>query len=93
MTTSKPGKIFIEEEKWQYAKIIIKDGYPIPKVAAIADAWMSVVGRVGNINIYKSTLRYYISTIAFALSIRHQEIQRLQKTLERQKRDNEILKK
>lgn len=86
---SKPGKLFSEEEKLQYAKMIVEDGYTIGKVAAIADASTSAVSRWKRQ--YLQEKQGITSTTISALSTEHQEIQRLKKALTRAQRDNDIL--
>lgn len=88
---SKPRKLFNEEEKLQYAKMIVEDGYTVAKVAAIADASTSAVGRWKRQ--YLQEKQGVTSATVSALSPEHQEIQRLKKALARSQRDNDILKK
>lgn len=88
---SKPRKIFSAEEKVQYAKMVVEDGYTIAKVAAIADACTSAVGRWKRQ--YLQEKQGVTPITVSALSSEHQEIQRLRKALARAQRDNDILKK
>jgi transposase len=88
---SKERKTFSKEEKLQYAKMVVEDGYTIAKVASIADSCTSAVGRWKRQ--YLEERRGITSTTASALSPEHQEIQRLRKALARSQRDNDILKK
>ena len=88
---SKPRKLFSEKEKLQYAKMIVEANYSITKVAAIADASTSAVGRWKRQ--YLQEKQGITSTTVSALSPEHQEIQRLKKALARAQRDNDILKK
>jgi len=88
---SKPRKIVSSEEKLQYAKMVVEDGYTIVKVAEIADASTSAVGRWKRQ--YLEEKQGITSTKIPALSPEHQEIQRLKKALARAHRDNDILKK
>ncbi len=88
---SKPRKLFSPEEKLQYARLVVEDGYTIAKVASIADACTSAVGRWKRQ--YEREQRGMTSATVSALSPEHQEIQRLKKALARAQRDNDILKK
>ena len=88
---SKPRKIVSSEEKLQYAKMVVEDGYTIRKVAEIANASTSAVGRWKRQ--YLEEKQGVTSTKVSALSPEYQEIQRLKKALARAHRDNDILKK
>ena len=88
---SKERKSFTQEEKLQYAKMVVDDGYTIAKVAAIADASTSAVGRWKRQ--YLREQQGLTSATTSALSPEHQEIQQLKKALARSQRDNDILKK
>ena len=90
-TMKKIRKTFTQEQKFQYAKMIVEDGYSNEKVAEIANACKSAVGRWKRQ--YLQEKQGVTSTLKPALSPEHQEIQRLKKELARAKRDNEILKK
>ena len=88
---SKQRKTFTQKEKLQYAKMVVDDGYTIAKVAAIADACTSAVGRWKR-QYHQEQQGLTVTTVS-ALSPEHQEIQRLKKALARSQRDNDILKK
>lgn len=89
--SQKLRKSFTPEEKLQYAKLVVEEGYTIAKVASIADSCTSAVGRWKRQYLQE---KYGVTpTAVSALSPEHQEIQRLRKELARAQRDNDILKK
>ena len=88
---AKTRKTFSADQKLQYAKMVVEDGYTINKVAEIADACTSAVTRWKKQ--YLDEQNGVTSSTKSALSPELQEIQRLKKELARAKRDNEILKK
>ena len=88
---SKQRKTFTPEEKRQYAKMIVEDGYSVRKVADIAEACTSAVSRWKRQYIQEQ--QGVTPVNVSALSPEHQEVQRLRKALARSQRDNDILKK
>lgn len=86
----KPKSVFTLEQKLDYAKLMVHEGYTNKQIMEISGAGPSAVTR------WK---RQYLTELngttptAKALTPEQQEIQKLKKELWRAKRDNDILKK
>lgn len=88
---TKPRKNFTQEQKREYAKLMINEGYTNKAVEELSGACSSAVTR------WKRQYQLELDGITpegqKALTPEHQRIQELEKQLWRAKRDNEILKK
>lgn len=89
--TRKPRLTFSPEQKLEYAKLMIDEGYSTKKIMEISGAGYTAVSR------WK---KQYVAELAgetpqgkAALTPEQQKIQALEKELWRAKRDNDILKK
>ena len=89
MTKSK--QMFTLEQKREYAKLMIHEGYSNKAVEELSGACNSAVARWKRQ--YKEELSGVTPESQKALTPEHQRIQELEKQLWRAKRDNEILKK
>jgi transposase len=87
----KPRLSFTVEQKLDYAKLMINEGYSTKQIQEISGAGPTAVAR------WKSQYLEELNGITpvgkKALTLEQQEIQDLRKQLWRAKRDNEILKK
>lgn len=83
-------KVYSAEQKLEYAKLMVDEGYSNEQVQQISGASMSAVSR------WKRQYRDELAGItpkATGLTAEQREIQGLKKQLARAKQDNEILKK
>ena len=84
-------QVFTSEQKREYAKLMVEEGYSNKEIQEISGACSSAVTR------WKKQYRNELSGITpdgkKALTLEHQRIQALEKQLWRARRDNEILKK
>ena len=92
MSKQRKQKInYTQEQRLDYAKLMINEGYSNKQIMEISGAGSSAVTR------WKKQYLEELSGITpegeKALTPEHQEIQSLKKQLWRAKRDNEILKK
>ena len=88
---SKKNRVMVTpQQKLEYAKLMIEDGYTNAKIQEISGSCSSAISR------WK---RQYLAELkgktpkAKALTSDQQRIQKLEKQLDRTKKDNEILKK
>jgi transposase len=88
--TRKPKSIFTTQQKLEYAKLMVEEGYSNKQIIEISGACSSAVTRWKRQ--YLAELNG-ITPTASALTKEQQEIQQLKKELWRAKRDNDILKK
>lgn len=94
MSEKKPMKdriTFTTEQKLEYAKLMVNEGYSNKKVMEISGGSESAVSRWKRQ--YKEELNGKTPEGKKALTSEQQRIQELEKQLWRAKRDNEILKK
>ena len=89
--TRKQRLSFTKEQRLDYAKLMVHEGYTNQQIVKISGAGLTAISR------WK---RQYLDELdgntpegKKALTAEHQEIQDLKKQLWRAKRDNEILKK
>ena len=88
---TKPKQIFTLEQKCEYAKLMLHEGYSNKAVGKISGACPSAVSRWKRQ--YQAELDGITPDGQKALTPEHQHIQALEKQLWRARRDNEILKK
>ena len=88
--TKKERKKYTPEQKLEYAKLMVDEGYSNEQVQQISGASMSAVSRWKRQ--YKDELGG-VTPKATGLTEEQREIQSLKKQLARAKQDNEILKK
>lgn len=91
MTPRKPKLTFTIEQRRDYAKLMVNEGYTNKQIMEISGAGESAVGRWKRQ--YLDELNGNTPQDKQALTPEHQKIQQLEKQLWRAKRDNEILKK
>lgn len=87
---TKPRQTYSAEQKREYAKLMVHEGYSNQEIERISGACKSAIGR------WKKQYQEELSGITpkgSALTPEHQRIQALEKQLKRAQRDNEILKK
>ena len=89
--TRKPRTTFGVEQKPDYAKLMLNEGYSNKQIMEISGACSSAVIRWKRQ--YLSELNGQTPELAKALTPEQQEIQSLNKQLWRARRDNETLKK
>jgi transposase len=82
---------FTVEQRRDYAKLMVEEGYSYKQIMEISGAGQTAVSRWKKQ--YIDELNGNTPTGKKALTAEHQEIQELKKQLWRAKRDNEILKK
>jgi len=87
----KPRLTFTPEQKLDYAKLMVKEGYSTKQVQEISGAGATAVSRWKAQ--YLEELKGVTPQGKKALTPEQQEIQDLRKQLWRAKRDNDILKK
>jgi len=86
----KPIKV-TKEQKLEFAKLMIDDGYSILQIMEISGACKSAVSRWKQQ--YVNELNGKTPDNKVAITPEHQRIQELEKQLKRAQRDNDILKK
>ena len=94
MTDIKKMKVRIKvtkEQKLEFAKLMVDDGYSILQIMEISGACESAISRWKRQ--YVNELRGNTPNNKVALTPDHQRIQELEKQLKRAQRDNDILKK
>ena len=91
MTTRKSKLTFTTEQRLDYAKLMVNEGYTNKQIMEISGAGESAVGRWKKQ--YLEELNGNTPQNKQALTSEQLKIQRLEKELWRAKRDNEILKK
>lgn len=91
MKSRKPRVIFTTEQKLDYARLMVDEGYSNKQIIEISGACSSAVVRWKRQ--YLAELNGETLTNGKAMTLEQQEIQSLKKQLWRAKRDNEILKK
>ena len=94
MTDIKKMKIRItvtKEQKLEFAKLMVDDGYSVLQIMEISGACESAVSRWKRQ--YVNELNGMTPNNKVALTPEHQRIQALEKQLKRAQRDNDILKK
>ncbi|VAW74873.1 Mobile element protein [hydrothermal vent metagenome] len=79
------------EQKLEYAKLMVVEGYSTRQIMEISGAGATAVGRWKSQ--YQQELKGHTPEGKKALTEDQQRIQQLEKQLWREKRDNEILKK
>lgn len=89
--TRKQKTIFTSEQRIEYAKLMVEEGYTNQQVQEISGASASAVTRWKKQ--YKDELSGHTPVNKTAMTPEQQRIQTLEKQLKRAKRDNEILKK
>lgn len=82
---------FTKEQKLDYAKLMVNEGYTNQQIIEISGAGSTAISRWKKQ--YLDELEGKTPEGKKALTAEHQEIQDLKKQLWRAKRDNEILKK
>lgn len=82
---------FTKEQKLDYAKLMVNEGYTNQQIIEISGAGSTAISRWKKQ--YLDELEGKTPEGKKALTAEHQEIQYLKKQLWRAKRDNEILKK
>lgn len=82
---------FTKEQKLDYAKLMVNEGYSNQQIIEISGAGSTAISRWKKQ--YLDELNGNTPEGKKALTAEHQEIQDLKKQLWRAKRDNEILKK
>ena len=88
---TKERQLFTPEQKREYAKLMVHEGYSNKEVMEISGACQSAVTRWKSQ--YKAELSGKTPSGSVALTPEHREIQHLKKQLYRARRDNDILKK
>ncbi len=91
ITTRRPKTTFTTEQRLDYAKLMVNEGYTNKQILEISGAGDSAVRRWKKQ--YLDELNGNTPQDKQALSPEQQKIQRLEKQLWRAHRDNEILKK
>ena len=89
--TRKTKVVFTPEQKLEYAKLMIDEGYNNKQVQDISGASESAVSRWKKQ--YKDELAGNTPEVNVAMTPEQQRIQALEKQLKRAQRDNDILKK
>jgi len=90
-TTRKPRVSFTVEQKLEYAKLMVVEGYTSRQIMEISGAGATAVARWKSQ--YQQELKGQTPEGKKAFTADQQRIQELEKQLWRAKRDNEILKK
>jgi len=90
-TNRKPRQTYTAEQKLEYAKLMVEEGYSNKQIEDISGAGTTAVSRWKKQ--YLSELKGETPQGKHALTAEQQRIQELEKQLWRAKRDNEILKK
>ena len=89
--TRKPRQTYTADQKREYAKLMVNEGYSNKAISEMSGACSSAVTR------WKKQYQEELSGVTpeglKALTPEHQGIQELERQLWRAKRDNEILKK
>ena len=80
-----------KEQKLEFAKLMIDDGYSVVQIMEISGACESAVSRWKRQ--YVNELNGKTPNKKMAITPEHQRIQELEKQLKRAQRDNDILKK
>jgi len=91
MKTRKPRISFTVEQKLDYAKLMVVEGYSTRQIMEISGAGATAVARWKSQ--YQQELKGHTPDGKNAFTPEQQRIQELEKQLWRAKRDNEILKK
>jgi transposase len=89
--TRKAKTYFTPEQKLEYAKLMVDDGYTYKRVQEISGAGLSAISRWKKQ--YQEELIGITPASNSAITPEQQRIQELEKQLKRAHRDNDILKK
>ena len=89
--TKRTKPFFSPEQKLEYAKLLVEEGYTNKQVQDISGASSSAVSRWKRQ--YKQEISGHTPSNKTALTPEQQRIQELEKQLKRAQRDNDILKK